>query len=132
MPNAPVPDRFHDLLESATLGHLATVDGDGRPEVNPVWFIWDGEHVLLSVRASTRKYRNVRRDPRVAMSLLDEKDPQRYVEVRGEVVDFERYDDLTFVNQLSRKYTGVDYQYGHAGEERYKLTIRVDAWTGQE
>jgi hypothetical protein len=38
MPNAPVPDRFHDLLESAALGHLATVDGDGRPEVNPVWF----------------------------------------------------------------------------------------------
>jgi PPOX class probable F420-dependent enzyme len=132
MPNAPVPDRFHDLLESTTLGHLATVDGDGRPEVNPVWFLWDGEHVLISVRASTRKYRNVRRDPRVAMSLLDARNPQRYVEVRGEVVAFQRYDDLTFVNQLSRKHTGVDYQYGHAGEERYKLTIRVDSWTGQE
>ena len=132
MPNAPVPDRFHDLLESTTLGHLATVDGDGRPEVNPVWFLWDGEHVLISVRASTRKYRNLRRDPRLAMSLLDGNNPQRYVELRGEVVAFERYDDLTFVNQLSRKYTGGDYQYGHAGEERYKLTIRVDAWTGQE
>ena len=132
MPNAPVPDRFHDLLESATLGHLATVAEDGRPEVNPVWFLWDGEHVLISVRASTRKYRNVCRDPRLAMSLLDEANPQRYVEIRGEVVAFERYDDLTFVNQLSRKYTGDDYQYGHAGEERYKLTVRVDAWTGQE
>ena len=132
MPNAPVPGRFHDLLEGPALGHLATVAGDGRPEVNPVWFLWDGEHVLISVRASTRKYRNLRRDPRVAMSLLDKQNPQRYVEVRGEVVEFERYDDLTFVNQLSRKYTGVDYQYGHAGEERYKLTIRIDAWTGQE
>lgn len=132
MPNAPVPDRFHDLLESAALGHLATVDGEGRPEVNPVWFLWDGEHVLISVLASTRKYRNLQRDPRLAMSLLDDKHPQRYVEVRGEVVAFERYDDLTFVNQLSRKYTGGDYQYGHAGQVRYKLTIRVDAWTGQE
>ena len=132
MPNAPVPDRFHDLLQSPTLGHLATVADDGRPEVNPVWFIWDGEHVLISVRASTRKYRNVQRDPRVAMSLLDRENPQRYVEVRGEVVVFERYDDLSFVNQLSRKYTGVDYQYGNAGEERYKLTIRVDTWTAQE
>ncbi len=132
MPPGPVPDRFHDLLESTTLGHLATIGQDGRPEVNPVWFLWDGEHVLISVRASTRKYRNLRRDPRIAMSLLDRENPQRYVEVRGEVVDFALYEDLTFVNQLSRKYTGVDYQYGHAGELRYKLTIRVDAWTGQE
>ena len=132
MPSGPVPERFHDLLESTALGHLATVGEAGRPEVNPVWFLWDGTQVLISVLAETRKYRNLRRDPRLAMSILDAANPQRYVEVRGEVVDFALYDDLTFVNELSRKYTGGDYRHGHAGQRRYKLTIRVEGWTGQE
>ena len=130
MPGGPVPDQYLDILESTTYGHLATVAADGRPEVNPVWFIWDGEHVLVGVRAATKKYRNLRRDPRVAISFLDPARPDRYLEVRGEVIAFERYDDLSFVNQLSRKYTGEDYLRG-VPEERYKLTIRVDAWTGQ-
>lgn len=131
MPPGPVPDRFHDLLDSTTLGHLATVDSDGRPQVNPVWFLWDGEHVLLSVKTETRKLSNLRRDPRVAISFLDPANPQRYVELRGEVSAFELYEDLTFVNLLARKYTGADFQHGYPGEHRYKLTIRVDAWTGQ-
>lgn len=131
MPKSPVPDRFRDILTSTTLGHLATVDERGWPQVNPVWFLWDGEHVLLSVRPETKKYRNLRRDPHVAISFLDPARPERYVELRGEVIGFELYEDLTFVNQLARKYTGADFTKGHPGEHRYKLTIRVDAWTGQ-
>jgi PPOX class probable F420-dependent enzyme len=130
MPKGPVPAAYQDLLESTAYGHPATVGDDGRPEVNPVWFLWDGEHVLVGVRAATKKYRNLRRDPRVAISILDPAQPDRYLEIRGEVIDFERYDDLSFVNQLSRKYTGGDYARA-VPEERYKLTIRVDAWTGQ-
>jgi PPOX class probable F420-dependent enzyme len=131
MPNGQVPVQFHDILESTTLGHLATVDEHGRPQVNPVWFLWDGEHVLLSIRPVTRKYRNLRHDPRLAISFLDLAQPQRYVEIRGEVVEWQLFTDLTFVNQLARKYTGADYTRGFPGEERYKVTIRVDSWTGQ-
>jgi PPOX class probable F420-dependent enzyme len=131
MPRGPVPERFHDIMKSTTLGHLASVDERGRPQVNPVWFIWDGEHVLLSIRPETKKYANLRRDPHVAMSFLDPADPQRYVEIRGEVVAWELYEDLTWVNQLARKYTGADYTRGYVGEHRYKVTIQVDSWTGQ-
>lgn len=131
MPAGQVPEQYHDILESRTLGHLATITAEGRPEVNPIWFLWDGEQVLISVKAETKKYRNLRRDPRLAISMLDAANPQRYLEIRGEVVAFERYDTLDFVNQLSQKYTGADFLYGHAGEERYKLTIRADSWTGQ-
>ena len=131
MPIGPVPAQYHDILESTTLGHLATVDALGRPEVNPVWFLWDGEHILISVREETRKYRNLRRDPHVAISFADGRDPERYVEIRGEVVDIELFLTLDFVNELARKYTGADYRYGSPGERRYKLTIRVDAWTAQ-
>ena len=131
MPKGPVPEQYHDILESTTLGHLATIDEKGRPQVNPVWFLWDGEHVLLSVRPVTKKYSNLRINPHVAISLLDPSNPYRYVEIRGEVIEWELFTTLDFVNLLSRKYTGADYTRGVVGEERYKVTIRVDSWTGQ-
>ena len=131
MPKGKIPDQYHDILESTTFGHLATVDELGRPQVNPVWFLWDGEHILLSIRPVTKKYTNLRNDPHLAISFLDPANPYRYVEIRGEVVDWELYTTLDFVNLLSRKYTGADYTRGFVGEERYKVTIRVDSWTGQ-
>jgi hypothetical protein len=131
MPKGPVPTQYHDILQSTTLGHLATVDEQGRPQVNPVWFLWDGEHVLLSVRPVTKKYRNLRNNPHAAISFLDLNNPYRYVEIRGEIVEWELYTTLDFVNLLSQKYTSADYAHGYIGEERYKVTIRVDSWTGQ-
>jgi PPOX class probable F420-dependent enzyme len=131
MPSGQVPERFHDILKSTTLGHLATVDERGRPQVTPVWFLWDGEHVLLSIRPVTQKYKNLRRDPHVAISFLDQANPMHYVETRGKVVEWQLFEDLTFVNQLARKYTGADYTQGVPGQHRYRVTIRVDSWTGQ-
>ncbi|MEJ7763412.1 MAG: PPOX class F420-dependent oxidoreductase [Thermomicrobiales bacterium] len=131
MPLGTVPDRYRDILQSTALGHLATVDPEGRPQINPVWFIWDGEHVLLSVKLETRKYRNIRERPAVAISFSDPSRPERYLEVRGTAVAFERFVDLSWVNQLARKYTGVDFTHGVEGEERYRVTIRVDSWTAQ-
>lgn len=132
MPVGQVPERFHDILSSATLGHLATTDEHGRPEVNPVWFLWDGTNILLSVKANTRKYRNLRRDPHVAISFTDLHLPTRYVEIRGRVIAIERQLDLTFVNQLAQKHIGAGYTQARAEDERYKLTVEVLSWTGQD
>ncbi len=131
MPKGAVPAHYHDILQSNALGHVATTDADGRPEVNPLWFIWDGEHILLSIKGETRKHRHLRRDPRIAISFSDLNDPERYLEIRGEVIEFTPYATLDFVNELARKYTGEDFQHGYAGQERYKLTVRVDSWTAQ-
>jgi PPOX class probable F420-dependent enzyme len=131
MPKGSVPDRYRDILASTVLGHLATVDPRGRPQVNPVWFIAGGEHIYLSVRAETAKYRNMLGNPNVAISFSDPARPNRYLEIRGVVTEFELYEDLTWVNQLARKYTGADYTRGTVGEQRYKVTIRVDSWTAQ-
>jgi PPOX class probable F420-dependent enzyme len=131
MPKGDVPEQYLDMLASRALGQLATIGPDGRPQVNPVWFISDGRHVYLSVRPETAKYRNLRANPVVAMSISDLARPDRYVEIRGEVVAFELFETLAWVNQLARKYTGADFTGGVDGEPRYKVTIRVDAWTGQ-
>ena len=131
MPKGPVPERCRDLLESRALGHLATIGADGRPQVNPVWFIADGEHVWLSVKADTVKFRNLQARPWAALSIADPARPERYLELRGEVVGMELYTTLDWVNVLARKYTGTDFAGGADGERRYKVTIRVDGWTAQ-
>ena len=121
MPKGAVPERYQDILDSRALGHLATVGPDGRPQVNPVWFS----------RTASSSYRNLRANAAVAMSVGDLARPDRYVEVRGEAVAFELYETLAWVNQLARKYTGTDFTGGRDGEHRYKVTIRIDSWTGQ-
>ena len=131
MPKGVVPERFHDLLQSKVLGHLATIGENGRPQVNPVWFISDGSEILLSIKPETAKYGNLRANPAVAMSILDPANHFRYVELRGEVVEFELFKTLSWVNQLAQKYTGADFTGGVDGEQRYKVTVWVDSWTGQ-
>lgn len=131
MPKGAAPDQYRDILKSRVLGHLATVDSHGRPQVNPVWFIWDGAHILLSVKPETSKYRNMRANPNVAISFSDLARLERYLEIRGTVVEFELFDNLSWVNQLARKYTGAEFTHGADGEHRYKVTIRIESWTGQ-
>jgi PPOX class probable F420-dependent enzyme len=131
MPKGTVPDQYRDLLQSTALGHLATIDREGRPQVNPVWFIANGEFVYLSIKPETAKYRNLRANPNVAISISDASLPDRYLEMRGTVIESELFDNLSWVNQLARKYTGADYTRGVDGEHRYKVTIRVDSWTAQ-
>ena len=101
MPTGEVPERYRDILESTALGHLATIGLDGQPQVNPVWFLADGHSVNLSVKPETAKYRNLRANPAVAMSVGDLVRPDRYVEVRGEVVAFERFETLAWVGSWS-------------------------------
>jgi PPOX class probable F420-dependent enzyme len=131
MPKGEVPARYRDILASTALGHLATIGADGRPQVNPVWFLSDGQHISLSVKPETVKYGNLRANPFVAMSVSDLERPDRYVEIRGEAVEFELFETLAWVNQLARKYTDGDFTGGTDGEARYKVVIRIDAWTGQ-
>ncbi len=131
MPKGPAPDRYMDILQSKALAHIATIGANGRPQVNPVWFISDGKYVYLSVKPETVKYRNLRSNPQVALSVLDPENSGRYVELRGRVIDMELYETLEWVNVLARKYTGADFTGGVDGEPRYKATIEVESWTGQ-
>ena len=87
--------------------------------------------MLLSVKAETRKYRNLRGNPAVAMSFADPARPDRYLEIRGTATELELFDTIEWVNVLARKYTGADFAHGVDGEHRYKVTIVVESWTGQ-
>lgn len=131
MPEGPVPRSYLDLLQGNVIAHLATVNPDGQPSVTPVWMLWQDDHVVLSVLGETRKLQNMRANPNIALSLLDPENPMRYLEMRGRVTAIERYDDLSVVNALSRKYIGHDYRNVKPGQIRFRIDIAIERWTGQ-
>lgn len=99
-----VPDDMRDLLERPLYGHLGTVRPDGTPQVNPMWFRWDGEHIYFTHTTGRRKYRNLQTNPNVALSITDPENPYRYLEVRGAVERIEPDPTGAFYVQLAERY----------------------------
>jgi len=120
-----VPDSHADILEKKAFASVATIGPDGEPQNNPVWFDWDGEFVRFSQTTTRRKYRNLLRDGRVALSILDPDDPYRYIEIRGEMVAVEDDGETAFINSMAAKYLGLDeYPWHQEGDERVVVVIR--------
>ena len=119
-----IDPKYTDLLDSTALAHVATVGPNGEPQVNPVWFGWDGEHLRFSQTTTRQKYRNVQRDPRIALSIVDPANPYRYLEIRGRVVGIEPDPNLDFINSMAKKYLGQDrYPWHRPGDERVVVVV---------
>ncbi len=126
----PIPSTHIDLLESATLAHVATVGPGGEPQSNPVWFGWDGEHVTCSQTTTRQKYRNVQREPRVALSIVDPSNPYRYLEIRGAVERIDPDPNFAYINSMAKKYMGMDvYSNIQPGEERVVVVVHPEHTT---
>ena len=89
-----IPERYDELLAGAHTAVLTTVLPDGGPMATPVWFLRDGDRILVSSLKDRQKQRNVERQPQVSLALVDPADPFHYVEVRGtaEVADDPDYE----------------------------------------
>lgn len=103
-----IPASHLDLLSSTALAHAATIGPDGAPQSNPVWFIWDGEFVRIAIPPDRQKARNLRSDPRIALSIVDPANPARYLEIRGRVVEFDPDADGTHLRRIVHRYTGSE------------------------
>jgi PPOX class probable F420-dependent enzyme len=76
-------DAVRELLDLPNPAVLATINPDGSPQTSVVWVAREGDDLLISTAAGRRKERNLRRDPRVSLTVYDQADPQRYAEIRG-------------------------------------------------
>ncbi len=125
-----IPDSHRDILETTALAHIATIGPQGEPQNNPVWFDWDGTHVLFSQTKGRQKYHNLQRDPHVAISIVDPQNPYRYLEIRGTVVRIDEDPDLDFANKLAKKYLGLDKYPNHQpGDERVVIVVEPEHTT---
>ena len=117
------------LLDGRHYAVLATINPDGGPQTSAMWVGRDGDDVLFSTVAGRRKHRNLERDPRASVSVIDSDDAENYVELRGRVTI---EDDVgrAFDTRLSWKYDGRDPDPDPPGAVRVVLRMSVDKATG--
>jgi len=119
-----IPDKYLDLFNKKAFLQLATIMPDGSPQVSPVWFEYDGEHILINSAKGRVKDINMRRDPRVGCDILDPENPYRHLSIRGRVVEITEKGADEHIDKLTKKYTGQEkYPYRGPGEIRviYKI-----------
>ena len=117
------------LLDGKNYAVLATVNPDGSPQTSAMWVGRDGDDLLFSTVEGRVKHRNMLRDPRVSVTILDSADPENYVELRGRVSmtpDIGRQVDTA----LSWKYQGKDPDPDQPGAVRVIVRMNVDRATG--
>ncbi len=97
------------------------------PASHPVWCDFDGQHVIFNSAKGRQKDKNVRRDPRVSLAIIDPENPYRYVEIRGRVVEITEEGASAHIDKMAKKYLGVDkYPYGQPGEVRVIYKIKPE------
>ena len=120
-----VPDEAVYLLEGRHIAHVATVNADGSPQVTPVWIDHDGDMILFNTTTGRVKERNLRRDPRVAISIIDAEKPDQPLTIRGRAVELTRQGADAHIDRLSKRYLGEDpYPNHRPGDER--ILVRIE------
>jgi PPOX class probable F420-dependent enzyme len=121
----PLSAETRELLDHPNFAHLATLMPDGSPQSVPVWIGREGDRIVVCTGEGSLKAKNTRRDPRIALSIVDWRDPYREVQLRGRVVECRPDPDLTLMDPISRKYTGRPFPFRNP-EGRVALVIEVE------
>ncbi|MEO6828159.1 MAG: PPOX class F420-dependent oxidoreductase [Microbacteriaceae bacterium] len=105
-----IPAEYLDLLEQPNFAVLGTVRPDDTVQVNPMWFEYDGSQIKFTHTTKRAKFRNLKHNPAMSMLVVDPKDPLRYLEVRGKLVEATPDPTGSFYVRLGKR-------YGNAGQE---------------
>jgi PPOX class probable F420-dependent enzyme len=121
-PMTDFPESHHDLLD-AQFASLATIGGDGLPQLTELWFLHDEGELKLSLNDARLKTRNLVKRPECSLLLLDLKNPYRYLEVRGRA-ELVPDDDYAFARKVGAKYGGADLSdHDNPGDKRLIVTV---------
>src|ERR1700754_3087160 len=125
--SAQFPDKYLDLFDKKAFGSFTTLMPDGAPQTTPVWVDYRDDEVWVNSAEGRQKDRNVRRDPRVALAIVDPDNPYRYVEVRGRVREITRDGADAHIDAMAMKSLGKDqYPFRQPGEQRVLYKIAVE------
>ena len=124
---ATLPEGVQKLFQEPNYAHIATLMADGSPQVSAVWVDIDGDRILVNTAEGRAKPRNVRRDPRVAVSKTRQGNPYSTATIRGRVVEITQEGADAHINQLAKKYLDQDrYPFRSAEEQRLILIIEPE------
>ena len=124
MPSLPLPPEVDEFLARANPAVIATLRPDGSPHTVPTWYDWEDGRVLLNMDESRLRLQFMQRDPRAALTVLDEGSWYKHVSLIGRIADVHDDADLTDIDRLAVRYTGAPF-----GRRRAK---RVSAWLEPE
>lgn len=131
----PIPEEFLDLFRKRTYAHLATQMADGTPQLTPVWIDYDGRHLLINSAKGRLKDKNMERRPHVVLEIPDPDNPNRYLAIRGLVVEITEEGADDHLDRLAQRYLGREKYpptWRFPGEVRRLYRIapeRVTPWT---
>jgi PPOX class probable F420-dependent enzyme len=126
-----IPTSHLDLVECPPVAALTTIMADGYPQTSVVWCDFDRECVRVNTMRGFAKERNMRRDPRVALLCYDPRQPLRYLEVRGTVIEMSEEGAATHLDALASKYAGRPIRYfgdaipAHFAETEVPILCRI-------
>lgn len=109
----PIPEGFEDLVTGPVVSLLATIGPGGEPQISPVWAEYSGDTITFTSRASTFKVRNLKRNPKLSISLIDPTSPYRYLEVRAEVIEATGEGAHEHFDRMAKRFWGVEAYPGH-------------------
>jgi PPOX class probable F420-dependent enzyme len=119
-----IPESHYDIVQGNNYAQVAMVMPNGSLANNVVAFVWDGEYVRFSTLKARQKYKNLAGDQRVALCIVDPKNPWRYLEIRG-TVDITDDTDRSFINSIAKKYMNQDvYPFDQPGDQRVTFTVK--------
>jgi PPOX class probable F420-dependent enzyme len=113
-----IPEEFIDLLQRPIVAALSTLMPSLQPQTTPVWFSFDGDKIWINTARNRQKDFNMMERPRVSILIIDPRDPYRYMEVRGEVVEETEEGAVDHINQLSAAYRNKPDYYATNPKKR--------------
>jgi PPOX class probable F420-dependent enzyme len=120
-------EKARALIARPVLASLATLNPDGSPQITPLWVDLDGDDVVFNTAEGRKKARNLERDSRVAVTVIDPDDQYNVVAFRGTVTDVSTDGADAHIDSLAKKYLGVDtYPMRREGEVRIRVTVHTD------
>ena len=126
----PLTQPTYALVDGKNYAVLATVNPDGSPQTSVIWIGRDDDGVLFTTVAGRVKHRNMVRDPRVSITVIDSADPENYVELRGRVSSITPDAGRQKDTELSWKYDGRDPAPDRPGAVRVVVRVAVEKVTG--
>lgn len=132
-----IPEPLRPLLDSTAVAFVSTIGPRGEPQTTPLWFVHEGGAVRISLVEGRQKLRNLRRDPRISVVIVDPARPTRYVELRGRVTELVADPGHELERRIAAKYTPVaptdapEEEQDDDGLARYATSIAVERVTSQ-
>lgn len=121
-----VPEHLRELLERPLFGALGTVRPDNTVQVNPMWFEWDGETIQFTHSTKRAKYRNLQRNPSMALTVFNPDRPTHHIEVRGQLVSATPDPTGAFYQRLAARYGKPGTAAPADSPDRVILTMSID------